>query len=155
MNSGMVTDYLDIYEALLRRSLERGVPSGVVAAVFELPLDVVKEMAKEVKVTRFNTADQGEYLEHIQWETLERVEQMIRSGTPDQAARIATAVFGKQIQAAGRRPSSALEEQRGELMDAFRDIREGGPRQSSAGRFVVGNVAVDRRAHRPDEEEDE
>jgi hypothetical protein len=151
----VTTDYLDIYEALLRRSLERGVPTGVVAEVFELPVDVVKDMAKEVKVERFGTADQGEYLENLQWQTLERTEQMIRTGSPDQVARISTAVFGKQIQAAGRRPSSALEEQRAELMDAFRDIREGGPRQTRAGRFVVGNVATDRRAHRVDEDEDD
>jgi hypothetical protein len=149
-----VTDQLEIYEALLRRSLERGVPSGVVAEVFDMPVDVVKEMAKEVKVTRFNTADQGEYLENLQWETLERVEQMIRTGSPEQAARIATAVFGKQIQAAGRQPSSALVEQQADIMEAFAEIREGNTRGTRPGRFVVGNVAVDRRAHRVEEDEE-
>jgi hypothetical protein len=151
----VTTDYFDIYEALLRRSLERGVPSGVVAEVFELPVDVVKEMAKEVKVARFGTADQGEYLENLQWETLERTEQMIRNGTPDQVARITTAVFGKQIQAAGRRPSSALEEQRAEIMEAFAGIRESAAPQSRPGRFVMGNIATDRRAHRAEDDEDE
>jgi len=146
---------MDIYEALLRRSLERGVPSGVVAAVFELPTDVVKEMAKEVKVTRFNTADQGEYIENLQWETLERTQQMIQSGTPDQVARIVTAVFGKQIAAAGKMPSSALVESRDEIMEAFAEMRGSSGRGERPGRFVVGNVAVDRRAHRTDEDEDE
>jgi len=151
----MTPDYMDIYEALLRRSLEGGVPSGVVAAVFELPTDIVKEMAKEVKVTRFNTADQGEYLENLQWETLERTEQMIRTGTPDQVARIATAVFGKQIQAAGKRPSSALVESQSDIMEAFAEMRGSAGLSARPGKFVVGNVAVDRRAHRDDEEDDE
>jgi hypothetical protein len=150
-----MTDQLELYEALLRRSLERGVPSGVVAAVFDMPVDVVKEMAKEVKVSRFNTADQGEYLENLQWETLERVEQMIRTGSPEQAARIATAVFGKQIQAAGRRPSSAATERQSEILEALAGVREGSAGSSRPGRFVVGNTAIDRRAHRDEEEDDE
>ena len=147
----MSDDYLDVYEALLRRSLERGVPPDAVAQIFELPLDVVKELTKEVKVTRFNTADKNEYLENLEWLTLERVEQLIRSGSPDQAARIATAVFGKQIQAAGRRPSSALEEQRSEIMEAFAGVREGRARADRPGRFVMGNTTTDRRAHRDDD----
>ena len=151
----MSVDYMDIYEALLRRSLERGVPSGVVAEVFELPADVVKEMAKEVKVTRFNTTDKAEYVEHIEWETLERVEQMILSGTPDQAARIATTVFGKQIAAAGKRPSSALVESQSDIMEAFAEMRGSAGLSARPGKFVVGNVAVDRRAHRIDDDEDE
>ena len=151
----MSDEYFEIYEALLRRSLERGVPSGVVADVFELPADVVKEMAKEVKVTRFGTADQGEYLENIQWETLERTQQMVRTGTPDQVARIATAVFGKQIQAAGKRPSSSLVESQADIMEAFAEIRGSSGKPARPGRFVVGNVAVDRRAHRAEDDEDE
>ena len=151
----MSDEYLDVYEALLRRSLERGVPSAAVAEIFELPLDVVRELAKEVKVARFNTADQGEYLENIQWLTLERTEQMIRTGTPDQVARISTAVLGKQIAAAGRRPSSALEEQRAEIMEAFAGVRESRSQQSRPGRFVVGNTQVDRRGNRPDDDDDE
>jgi hypothetical protein len=150
-----MTDDLDIYEALLRRSLERGVPTDAVADIFGLPKETVKEMAKEAKVGRFNTADLAEYTENLQWETLERTQQIIRNGSPDQVARIATAVFGRQIQAAGRRPSSALEEQRADLMGAFAGIREGTPSQTRPGKFVVGNVAVDRRAHRVDDEEDE
>lgn len=149
-----MTDQFEMYEALLRRSLERGVPDNAVADIFELPLDVVKEMAKEVKVTRFNTADKDAYIENLQWETLERTQEMIRNGTPDQVARITTAVFGKQIQAAGRRPSSSLVEQQAEIQEMFRAIREGNAGPARPGRFVMGNVAIDRRAHRVEEDDD-
>jgi hypothetical protein len=145
-----MTEALELYTALLQRSLERGVPSPAVADIFEIPLDTVKELAKEVKIARYNTADKDDYLEQIQWETLERVEQLIRSGNPDQAARIATAVFGRQIQAAGKRPSSSLEDQRAELMAAFAGVRDAEPVTMRAGRFVVGNAEIDRRARRED-----
>jgi hypothetical protein len=150
-----VSEDLDIFEALLRRSLERGVPSDAVAEIFGMPVDIIKEMAREVKVKRFNTADQQEYLDFLQWETLERVTQMVRTGSPDQVARISTAVLGKQIQAAGRRPSSALEEQRSVLLDAFRGIRESPSSATRPGRFVVGNTVVDRKAHQEDDDDDE
>jgi hypothetical protein len=152
-----VTDvgYLEVYEALLRRSLERGVPTDAIADIFELPTETVKEMAKECKVTRFSTADQGEYLENLQWLTLERTEAIIRNGSPDQVARIATTVFGRQIAVAGKRPSSALEEQRAEIMEAFAGVREAAPRPSRPGRFVMGNVKVDRKANRDDDDEDD
>jgi len=128
--------------------------SGVVVDGAVRDLDVCKEMAKECKVTRFGTADQGEYTDYLQWETLQRTEHILRTGSADQVARIATTVFGRQIQAAGRRPSGALEEQREELMEVFRGIREGPPLAASAGRFVVGNTQVDRRANQRDDDEE-
>jgi glutamyl/glutaminyl-tRNA synthetase len=147
-------DTLEMYEALLRRSLERGVPDAAVADIFDLPVELIKEMSREVKVTRFNTTDKNEYVENLEWETLESVAQMIRTGSPEQAARIATAVFGKQIQAAGRRPSSAATERQSEIMEALAEIREGSSSPMKPGRFVVGNVAVERRAHRVEEDEE-
>lgn len=146
---------LEIFEALLRRSLERGVPAAAVADIFEMPEDVIKEMERELKVERFGTDDQGKYLENLQWLTLQRTEQILRTGSPDQVARIATTVFGRQIAAAGRRPSGALEDQRSELLEALRHVREGAPQLMPAGRFVMGNVAVDRRANRADDDDED
>jgi hypothetical protein len=145
---------LDSYELLVRRCLESGVPTGVVADVFELPADVVKELQKLVRVERYGTADMAEYLDNIQWQTLERAQQMLDDGSPEQAARIVSAVFGKQIAAAGKRPSEGLEAQRAEMMAALTGMRDGGVADSEPGRFVVGNTAVDRRAHRPEDDDE-
>lgn len=147
--------YVEVYEALLRRSLERGVPSAAVADIFELPLETVKEMAREVRVDRFGTHDQAEYLENLQMETLERTQHIIRHGSPDQVARIATTVFGRQIAVASKRPSTTVEDNRTELMEAFGSVRDAPTRAATPGRFVMGNVAVDRKANRPDEDEDD
>lgn len=146
---------IDTYELLVRRSLEAGVPPGVVAAIFELTTDVAKELQRQVRVERYGTADMAEYLDQIQWQTLERAQQLLEGGSPEQAARIVNSVFGKQIANAGKRPSSALEEQRAELMAAMKGVREGAAVGGGPGRFVVGRTDVDRRAHRVDDEDDE
>lgn len=150
-----MTIELDVYEALLARSLERGVPVDAVADIFELPVETVREMAKEVKIRRFNTSDRDEYLEFIQWETLERVQSMIRHGSAEQVARISTTVLGRQIAAAGRRPSSDTEERRAELMSMFAGIRDAPAEHAGAGRFVVGRTDIDRRAHQSEGDDDE
>jgi hypothetical protein len=147
--------YVEVYEALLKRSLERGVPSAAVADIFELPLETVKEMAREVRVERFNTHDQAEYVEFLQMEALERTQQIIRKGSPDQVARIATTVFGRQIAAAGKRPTTTAEDNRTELMEAFTQVRDGAPRATAPGRFVMGNTGGDRRANQVEDEDDE
>ena len=134
---------LEIYEGLIRRSLEHGVPHEIVAAVFEIPADIAKEMQREVRVVQFGTADQAEYLDHLQWLTLKRVGQTIEHGSPAEASRVATAVFGRQIAAAGKRPSEGMSEARRELMEAMAGMRDGPARPSMPGRFVLGGATED------------
>jgi hypothetical protein len=146
---------IDTYELLVRRSLEAGVPPGVVAGIFELTTDVAKELQRQVRVERYGTADMAEYLDSIQFQTLERAQQLLEEGSPEQAARIVNSVFGRQLANAGKRPSSALEEQRAELMAAMKGVREGTASGSGPGRFVVGRTDVERRAHRVEDDEDD
>lgn len=134
---------LDIYESLIRRSLEHGVPPEIVAAVFDIPADIAKEMQREVKVAKFGTADRAEYLEHLEWQALERVGRTIEHGSPAEVSRVTTAVFGRQIAAAGKRPSDALTDARSNLLSAFADMRDGPARVSEPGRFVLGGASED------------
>lgn len=136
------------------RALEAGVPTEVTAHVFDLPVDVVAEMLNEVRVGTYGTTDRDAYLEHLQWEVLRRAEETIRTGTPGEAARIATAVLGRQIQVAGKRPSEGLEGARSEILAALGGMRDGGPAVSPVGRFVVGNADAGRRADDDDDEDD-
>jgi hypothetical protein len=143
---------IDELELLVSRALEAGVPKEITAQVFELPVDVVAEMLHEVRVRTYNTADRAEYLEHLQWEVLRRAEETIRTGSPGEAARIATAVLGRQIAVAGKRPSEGLEGARAEILSALGGMRESGAAPVPVGRFVVGNADAGRRA---DEDSDE
>lgn len=145
---------LDVYEHLILRALELGVPHTIVAELFVIPASTAKELQKNVRVTQFGTADRDEFLEHLQFKALERASKMLSDGSPDQAAKIVNAVFGRQLQNAGRRPSGALEEQRAAIMAMFGEIREAPPAEAPAGKFVLGRVDVDRRAHQGEDDED-
>ena len=75
------------------------------------------------------------------------------SGMPIEAkpaAKVATAVLGRQIAAAGKRPSDAMSAARAELMEALGTMREGSAPLSTPGKFVLGNAT----AVRPSEDDD-
>ena len=144
---------LDIYEALVRRALEAGVPSGVVASIFELSPEVTKELQREVRVATYGTADRAEYLEHIEWLTLQRTADTVLHGNPTEAARVASAVLGRQIAAAGKRPSDALTDARREIMDAFATVREAPVAVGAPGEFVIGGHELRRPSMVADEDD--
>ena len=140
------------FEHLLVRAIELGVPTHIVAELFELPQATAKEIQKQVRVVQFNTDDQAEFVENLQWRALQEADRMLRSGSPDQAMKIVTSTFGRQIQAAGNRPSDALERRRSELMDTLARMRESPAPVAGPGRFVLGNTGTDRRANQSEDE---
>ncbi len=145
---------LEEFEYLVTRSLELGVPADVTAELFELPLDTCVGLQSLVRVRKFGTDDMSAYVEGIQWRSLEVADRLLRQGNTDQAVKIVTAVFGRQIQAAGRRPSSELETARAKILERMGSMRDAVPVAAGPGRFVVGNVGVDRKANR-EEDSDE
>jgi hypothetical protein len=142
---------VDEYQHLITRSLELGVPTHIVAELFELPVASAKEIQKHVRVSMFSTDDQAEFVENLQWRALQEADRMLRSGSPDQAMKIVTSTFGRQIQAAGNRPSDKVTERRNELMETLRSMRESPAQPATPGRFVLGNTGADRRANQTDE----
>lgn len=142
---------VDEYEHLIVRSLELGVPTHIVGELFELPVPTAKEIQRQVRVTQFSTDDQAEFVENLQWRALQEADRMLRSGSPDQAMKIVTSTFGRQIQAAGNRPSDKVTERRNELLETLRMMRESPAVPTPAGRFVLGNTGIDRRANQTDE----
>ena len=143
---------VDEYQHLIVRSLELGVPTHICAELFELPQATAKEIQRQVRVEQFGTDDQAEFVENLQWRALQEADRMLRSGSPDQAMKIVTSTFGRQIQAAGNRPSDALERRRSELMDTLARMRESPAPVAGPGRFVLGNTGTDRRANQSEDE---
>ena len=143
---------VDEFQFLVTRSLELGVPTHIVGELFELPQATAKEIQRQVRVEQFGTDDQAEFVENLQWRALQEADRMLRSGSPDQAMKIVTSTFGRQIQAAGNRPSDKVTERRNELMETFRSMRESPTPPASPGRFVLGNTGTDRRANQSEEE---
>lgn len=146
---------VDEYQHLITRSLELGVPTHIVSELFQLPMATAKDLQKHIRVGTFGTDDQSEFVENLQWRALQEADRMLRSGSPDQAMKIVTSTFGRQIQAAGNRPSSALEERRQELMDTFARMREAPAVPTAPGRFVLGNTGTDRRVNQVEESEED
>lgn len=146
---------IDELERIVYRALEAGVPKEIAARVFELPLDIVAEMLREVRVETFGTADRGEFLEHLQWEVLRKAEETIRFGTPAEAARIASAVLGRQIAVAGKRPSEGLAGAREEMLAALTGMRDAPGGAAAPGRFVVANAMPNREADDDEADEDD
>lgn len=125
------------FELLVRRSLENGVPSGIVSAIFGLDEAVVKRVRTDVLVKAYGTADQAEYLEWVEWKTLERCYQIVEHGTPAEVSRVATTVLGRQI---ARRSKATGETQRAtmeELAQAMEEMRTGTAPVGEPSRFVV------------------
>jgi hypothetical protein len=143
---------VDEYQHLIVRSLELGVPTHIVAEVYELPVATCKEIQRQVRVTQFSTDDQSEFVENLQWRALQEADRMLRSGSPDQAMKIVTSTFGRQIQAAGNRPSDKVQKRRDELMETLRQMREAPAVATVPGRFVLGNTGMDRRANQTEAE---
>ncbi len=69
--------------------------------------------------------------------------------------KIVTSTFGRQIQAAGNRPSSRVEQRRSELMETLAAMRDAPAMPTAPGRFVLGNTTLDRRANQTEDEEGE
>ena len=108
---------------IVNRCLSEGVPPGVVARVFELDIDLVKETQREVRVKKFGTDDQNDYFEAMVWDTIEWVRTTLTTGTPADKAKVATAILGKQMTAALRRAPQGDREDADELMTAFARMR--------------------------------
>ena len=146
---------VDEFQFLVTRSLELGVPTHIVGELFELPQATAKDIQRQVRVTQFGTDDQAEFVENLQWRALQEADRMLRSGSPDQAMKIVTSTFGRQIQAAGNRPSDKVTERRNELMETLRSMRESPAAPAAPGRFVLGNTGTDRRANQSEEADED
>lgn len=125
------------FETLVRRSLSCGVPTSVVAEVFALTEDVVRQAKREVLSEAYGTADQAEYLEWLQWRTLERCFAIIEKGSPADVTRIATTVLGRQIATAGKRTSEVQRDALEQLERRLSEMRQAPTAAAEPGRFVV------------------
>lgn len=133
----------EILELIVKRLLEAGVPSGVVATVFDLDAEIVATLRRELLVEEYGTADQTEYLTWLQWKTLERVQAIIERGTPAEVSKIATSVFGRKIAASGRQASEGQKEALEKMTATLAAMREGVARTTEPSRFVVTGATED------------
>ena len=124
-------------EAIVERLLEEGVPPGVIGRVFTLDIDLLKEAQRKVRVTRYGTDDLSEYLEQIQWDTLDRVRDIIAKGSPSDQVKFAGALLGKQMAVAARRTPETQRKVTEQVAAMFETMRTGEKEDRARSRFVA------------------
>lgn len=128
---------VDEFEAMVRRCLEHGVPTGIVAAIFGLDESLVKQAKTDMFVTEYGTADQSEFLAWLEWKTLERCYQIVQHGTPAEVTKVATTVLGRQIARQAKMTGETQRQAAEALTERMEAMRQGQRRPEAPSRFVV------------------
>ena len=110
-------------EGLVERCLEEGVPPGIVARVFDLDDDLIKEKQKEVRKAKYGTEDLNDYIEQIQWDIIDWAKTTMATGAPAAQARVAATVLGKQMTVAAKRTPQGERDTAEQLMEMFARMR--------------------------------
>ena len=131
-------------EAICEALLVEGVPPGVVARVFHLDGDLVKKLQTKLRIKRYGTEDLSEYLEQIQWDTLDEVRAIIAKGSTTDKVRLAGMLMGKQMAVAARRTPEGQRQLTDRVISMLENMRTGEVQQDDArSGFVVNAGGVD------------
>jgi hypothetical protein len=111
-------------EKIIEKMLLEGVPPGVVDRVFPgVGLDTIKEAQKQVRVAQYGTDDLNDYLEQMQWMAVEDAMTTFQTGSATERARVRSAILGKQMTAAAKRPPEGTRNQRQAFDKMFAHMR--------------------------------
>lgn len=112
-------------ELIVERLLTEGVPSGVVARVFQLDGEVVRQAVRQMRVNRYGTEDIQEYTEQLQWDAVEHARHILAHGSETDKMKLTNFTLGKHIALGARRTPEGQRRTQEELLDALRHMREG------------------------------
>lgn len=114
-------------ELIVESLLVEGVPPGIVARVFELEPDLVKDIQRQVRVKRYGTDDLTEFTEQLQWDAIDKAREVIFKGSAVDSTRFVSAILGKQIALAARRTPDSQRRATDAVLKLFEDMRTGEP----------------------------
>lgn len=125
-------------EALVVRCLEEGVPRPVVARIFSLDEELIREAQRHVRAARYGTDDLSEYMEQLQWETVEDAMRILKSGSTAEKARVHTMVLGKQVALSARRTPESVRNSQEAVIDLLEGMRTGkGKKPTEPSKFIA------------------
>jgi|HubBroStandDraft_6_1064221.scaffolds.fasta_scaffold00184_20 hypothetical protein len=120
--------------------LQEGVPVGIVARVFSLDEDLVDKQRKKLRVEKYGTADMEDFLEQIEWQAIDVVRNVLKTGTTTEKARYTNLVMSGRIRARTKRVSDSVKEGRERLTEELEAMKSGAPSgtpEQERSRFVV------------------
>jgi hypothetical protein len=132
-------------ELVVEKLLQEGVPSGVVARVFGLEEELIRQAVRQMRLKRYGTEDIAEYTDQLQWDAVEHAREILAHGTEADKMRLTNFTLGKHIALSGRRTPESQRRSQEELLDALRHMREGDSAvesdESEANLYVVRTEA--------------
>ena len=124
-------------ENIVAKMLSEGVPPGVVARVFDLDHDLVRETQSGVRVRLYSTDDMTEYTEHMQWKAVEEALRIIESGSATEKQKVLGMVLGKQVALSARRTPESVRNSQDAVVDMMERMRTGKPKKASRSKFIA------------------
>ncbi len=117
----------DELEYLVERCLGEGVPPGVVARVFDLSPDLVREAHALMKVRRYGTEDLAEYTLQAQWDAIEQARHVLAHGSPAERAKFSAALLRAPMARTAKDLPDSVRKGRAELDEVLAAMRTGEP----------------------------
>lgn len=112
-------------ELIIESLLVEGVPPGIIARVFDLELNLIKDAQRKVRIKRYGTEDLVEFTEQLQWDAIDKARDIIWKGSAVDSTRFVSAILGKQIALAARRTPEAQRRATDAVLDLFTNMRNG------------------------------
>jgi hypothetical protein len=123
---------------LVERCLTEGVPPGVVARIFGLDVQLIKDAQKQLRTKRYGTDDLVEYTEQLQWDAVDKAREILNSGSAADQTRFIAGILGKQVAIAARRTPAAQRDSQEKVLSMFESMRNSEPKEAEPrSRFVV------------------
>jgi hypothetical protein len=128
----------DELESIVMKMLGEGVPAGVVARVFDLDHELIKEAQKTVRVQRYGTDDMTEYMEQLQWDAVDEARRIIESGSAADKSRMLGMVLGKQVALSARRTPESVRNSQNSVIELMESMRGGkAKKQPPKSKFIA------------------
>lgn len=112
-------------ELIVESLLVEGVPPGIVARVFDLETNLVKDAQRKVRVRRYGTEDLVEFTEQLQWDAVDKARDIIWQGSAVESTKFVAAILGKQIALSARRTPDSQRRATDAVLDLFTQMRNG------------------------------
>jgi hypothetical protein len=134
----------DELEYVVERCLTEGVPSGVVARIFDLSPDLVREAQSLLRIRRYGTDDLAEYTVQTQWDAVEQARRVLNHGSPTERTRFAAALLRAPMNRSAKDVPDHVRRLQSEVEETMKHMRGGDasepdeqPAEPERSRFVA------------------
>ena len=115
----------DELEYVVERCLTEGVPPGVVARIFDLSPELIREAQSLLRIRRYGTDDLVEYTVQTQWDAVEQARRTLNNGSPTERTRLAAALLRAPMNRSAKDVPDHVRRLQTEVEEKMRQMRGG------------------------------